>query len=266
LLYNANVSEGNYIRQRRIDKGLSQTQLARLSGISRQRISDYESNRHVPGQRLMQRLSEILDPELSSPPQLQGSALKNTRPSPARLPYEKTFAASWERVRQTYWRTLQRIGFQRFPRWFCGGTPCDSALEYLAWALLVMAGALLVTASPLERGFRRHPLLDHLGWALGLQPRPCLCWRVGDLDCLIWPQISVQPANYPFRPDALALVCRGHQKLWCLLEIDGPLHSPQWDKNRDDEFKIPVLRFSAEVVKDLAFPAQLESNFLSLLA
>ncbi len=142
------MSEGNHIRQ-----------LARSSGISRQRISDYERNRYVPGKRVMQKLAEILDPDLSSPPELVGATLKSTRPVPATLPYERTFAASWARFSRSYSRSLVQLGFRRFPTWFCGGTPCDSALEYLAWALLVVAGALLVAASPLERGFCRHPTL-----------------------------------------------------------------------------------------------------------
>ena len=259
------MSEGNHLRQRRIEKGLSQTQLARGSGISRQRISDYERDRYVPGKRVLQKLAEILDPDLSAPPELVGASLKNSRPAPATLPYERTFAASWARVSRSYLRSLVQLGFRRFPPWFCGGTPCDSALEYLAWALLVVAGALLVAASPLERGFCRHPLLDHLGWALGLQPKPCLHWRVGDLECLIWPQITVQPGRYPFRVDALLLVCRGIQRRWCVLEIDGPLHTAQGDKNRDDEFKIPVLRFPADTIKNLTFPAQLQKELLTLL-
>ena len=260
------MSDGNYIRQRRIEKGLSQTQLARQSGISRPRISDYETNRYIPNRRTMEKLAAILDPDLTPPPSLPKVTLKTTRPAPASLPFEKTFAASWARFSRAYRRSLLNIGFTKFPQWFCGGTPCDSALEYLAWALLVRAGALLVAASPVERGFRRHPLLDHLGWGLGLQLKPCLYWKVDELECMVWPQITVQPGAYPFRVDALVLVCRGNQRTWRLLEIDGPLHTLQGDKERDAQFDLQVLRFSAAEVKNLTFPATLKKALFDLLA
>lgn len=51
----------NKLRQARLEKGLSQEQLAKLVGVKQQAISTYENNTRMPSMLIAKKLSQVLE-------------------------------------------------------------------------------------------------------------------------------------------------------------------------------------------------------------
>lgn len=54
------------IRERRMEKHLSQTELASLIGINRTQLSKYETGMHMPGVEILMALEKALDCRLEN--------------------------------------------------------------------------------------------------------------------------------------------------------------------------------------------------------
>lgn len=129
----------------------------------------------------------------------------------------------------------------------------DSAIEALAWLLLLAAGAKVFLGNPHLWGFRLHPLVDSLGACLGERVLPGFFLQRGDKKICIWPQVLLRPKEFAFRPDALILIVSGKTCRWCTIEIDGKGHNSAKDRFRQQQLKLEELRFSAEEIKDGSF-------------
>lgn len=55
------IEYGNYLKEKRLVKGYSQSQVAEMLGISQQRYSYYELGKRMPGLNFLVQISRILD-------------------------------------------------------------------------------------------------------------------------------------------------------------------------------------------------------------
>lgn len=115
-------------------------------------------------------------------------------------------------------------------------------------------------ANPHQAGFRKQPLLDRLGQALGERVLAGLRWTCPEFDVMLWPQISLQTAQGTFRPDFLLLLHRGQAVQWLGIEIDGPHHKFKDEEYRSQVLGIDLLRFTTQEVKSLDFVALLKAQ------
>ncbi|MBX3166702.1 MAG: hypothetical protein KF760_04790, partial [Candidatus Eremiobacteraeota bacterium] len=129
----------------------------------------------------------------------------------------------------------------------------DSAIEALAWLLLLAAGAKVFLGNPHLWGFRLHPLVDSLGACLGERVLPGLYLERENGRIWIWPQVHLRPKEFAFRPDALVLIVSGNSCRWCILEIDGYGHNSAKDLFRQEQLKMHEFRFSKKEIEDGAF-------------
>lgn len=55
------IEYGNYLKEKRLAKGYSQSQVAERLGISQQRYSYYELGKRMPGLNFLVKIARILD-------------------------------------------------------------------------------------------------------------------------------------------------------------------------------------------------------------
>ena len=129
--------------------------------------------------------------------------------------------------------------------------PCDSALEAQTWLEFILLGARPLLANPHELGCEWHPIVDHLGKALGCRYLPGLQGRYANLRYAIWPQVNLRTAALTLRVDGLLWARIGTKSTWETLEIDGGGHDSRKDAYRNKCLGKEALRFSQEQVDQL---------------
>jgi hypothetical protein len=121
----------------------------------------------------------------------------------------------------------------------------DSALEALAWILLVASGCKVFFGNPQHWGYRRHTVTDSQGMCLGERNLPGLCYEDRTNQIWIWPQVNLRPQETTSRPDAVVLF----NSDWLHLEINGAGHNAEKDSYRAQQRNTPTINLSEEEVK-----------------
>jgi transcriptional regulator with XRE-family HTH domain len=242
------------IRQRRLQRGLTQKQLAALLGVPRQRISEYERGRRLLPRPLLVRLEGLLhSSDLVGAEWFLSAQDRQRLGQVSRWAIQVDEGWTWATLPPKYAQVYRQMGplshtpplsFRRLVR-------CDSALEILAWTLLVEFGFGPVLASPVALGFLSLSLIDGQGQALGNRFKAALHYRSAQGDVLLWPQVTLLGLNLQRRVDALLLTRAG----FSLLEIDGGAHTNrEWDRLQDERLPIAVHRFEDQDIVSQAFP------------
>lgn len=136
--------------------------------------------------------------------------------------------------------------------------PCDSALEAHGWLQFILFGARTLLANPHELGCEWHPIVDHLGNALGCRYLPGLQGRLADLRYAVWPQVNLRTSAQTFRLDGLLWLSIGTKSTWTGLEYDGKGHDSKKDDYRNRCLGKEPIRFSHRDIDEL----QVERLFL----
>jgi hypothetical protein len=152
--------------------------------------------------------------------------------------------------------------------WMREFLPADSACECRGWCQCVVAGARPFLGNPHQWGFDSHALVDRQSRLLGPRVLPGLCYREGELDVAVWPQVCVRVDDrHCYRVDGLVFFRRGRQRYWLILEFDGDGHNFKSDAYRLTKIGLPEVRISgAEVREGRTFPLLLERAAQGLLA
>lgn len=259
------------LRAKRKEKGLTMVQLARRTSLSAGRISDLEQGRRPIHKPEWRELAQVLDLnpflEFSSverpmragdwsakPPNLKKSCSRDIR--------RKLWAAqlSYPSEVPTLIRKLGRLDDSRLKRQFLRESRLDSSSECLFWLkLLEQDTSLPKWLSPFKCGFRSLAIVDSVdGIQIGDLRFPCLDFRKGQLNALLFPQVTVQTRRGTYRLDALTKVRGSRRARWLDLEIDGPGHQSQFDLKRERALGLPTVRIQES---DLTRP-----NFTELIA
>lgn len=253
----------SWIRKRRIELGLSQDRLAEITGIESRRLSDLEGGLCLPQPECALALGRALQVEGGVPHAsqvLSRDVLRRmTRPRPFEFPTVN--AEPWQRMGRRFGWLVGRIRIDpEVAAWIQRCLECNSGQEGLSLLQLGAAGARPVIASAHACGYRGHGILDAQGNALGERMQPALHWVQPELECVLWPQITLING---LRVDLLVLLRVGRERSrWVVAEVDGPHHNAAQDALRDKWVGIPVFRVSNREVLGLGYAEALRQKFL----
>lgn len=243
----------NWLEQLKNAKGLKQAELARRTGVPRQRISKIETGTVLPTRAQSEALSQELGVD-GMPCSDDVLSDKQMGTVSKRRPFEL------ETHNQERWNVAFRIWNKKISAldrrqvtWLRQLIRVDSAIEALAWLLLLAAGFKPFLGNPHQFGFRLHPLVDTLGACLGERMLPGLYLQNKGLSIWIWPQVHLRPKESAFRPDALVCIASGATCRWCLLEIDGNGHNSAKDRFREEQLGMNEFRFTQAQIENGSF-------------
>lgn len=255
------LSNGQILAQKRSQLALSQTDLARLSGVRRERLSRFENDTENLRPRELRKLLQTLNLDAHDltvvgkhPDQ---AAVKRSFRSKAPRRLLRT-EVSFSRLRSRYGELagllLREIdhhddsGWRReFLRW----AGCESADELLlCLRLLARPEVTPVWLSLAEVGFVKHPSVDkETDEATHGHKCPTLFLRLQDWQALIFPQVSLRTRRGQYRLDFLAKLRAFRRSIWLNLEVDGGGHDHNFDQRRQDSLALPTVRISGREVE-----------------
>lgn len=253
----------SWIRQRRKELGKTQRQLAEELGVCESWLRDIERGRRLPGRELAERISAVLDttgPVASVAYEL-APALQRwfARLEPWAMPQGTPHV--WALAERAHREVLGCLGNPELPDWFKQSVRCDSTEEPVGWLSLVAHGARACSWSPYLAGIAGQPLLDENRRALGVRRVPALLWDLRLTKALIFPQVHSRPEDEIYRSDAIAVVQDQRKRVCFALELDGKGHNPYRDKRQKEQFKMPIVRVSGEMVMARGLPEALKEQF-----
>lgn len=248
------------IEELRKREGWSVSQLGRATGIDRRLLTDLQRGVALATPKTLELLQLHGITGLASESQvlrkkeLRGLMLR---------PFEAINCnqEAWDRFAQSYSKLFAKVDTYS-QAWLRNYVRADSALECYLWVKLLLAGGKLRLASPHACGFRKLPVVDELGDALGERSLPCIHWKHGSLEVVIWPQVSLRPDKWTFRVDGLILRVSPNPR-WGPLEVDGPGHSHEKDDFRSSQLLQNTIRLTKA---DLQSPTFIEDLVQRLLA
>lgn len=260
---------GNFLRNQRKARGLTQKELGRAVGTDGRRVADWENLRRLPGAEEQSRMALVLGVQWARPTEcargradtaaLASSPMRyhppSDRPMSVRLAAARDrWPEAVARLEESLARRPDRAQVSRF----LARTACGSAEEALVDLRVLSAGARSVRASALRAGFRLRPIVDPAtGLMVGDLRVPALELSLGDLRLLMIPQVSVQvlvrtgeglKQRTP-TVDFLVKAAVHGRILWFVLEVDGTGHNPRGDRDRARQIGVPVLRLGTDEVE-----------------
>ncbi|HXE73130.1 MAG TPA: helix-turn-helix transcriptional regulator [Candidatus Nitrosotenuis sp.] len=276
------------LRTLRRERGLSQRDLARLTGISAAKLCRFEKGERSPGRQELEELCEALD--LSFERVVRGTLWEPPRRGrPARavekrvervfaseefyaLAGQRDFARRLAACRQQFPRRcaeLEKVIDHRSDlgkvQRFLADLPCGSGCECLLVLQLVALGAVPARLSPLRLGFPDPRLRDPVSRAyVGHRLFPALVLELKGLLAVFFPQVPVRTERFPCELDFLVAVHDGRASVWLNLEVDGPGHDGSRDLPRAEQLGLPTCRLSQAELTHPELPRILERDLRTL--
>lgn len=236
-----------HLRQRRIDLGLTQADVAKTAGLSRQQYVRIEQGLALPGKEQAARLTEILGTALLHGAQTFSD--RQRRAAAGYTPYrlETVSSEPWRVFEQTHGVAM---GVDRATwDWLRTYVHCDSSFECGGHCDIVRGGARPMVDSPLLWGFERHVLLDSKGQLLGARVLPCLHYQEKDVQLIFWPQVTLRTERGTLRVDGLMIYWSSQGRYWCVVEFDGLGHQGEKDPYPAQMHQMPEIRFSSNEIR-----------------
>lgn len=252
-------------RKRRLELKLTQAELARRTGIPRNRINDYEAGRRFLSADALAKLKQELQLHLLVSPDTclsDGELARYSTVFPWQVHVDP--GMTWASIPAKYAKYYSELKLHRRPPVeFRSMVRCDSALEALACDYLFENGATPLFSNPVALGFSEYPLLDSQGKGYGLQLRASFRILRPQRELLWWPQVTFFANGLVQRADALLLDASNRQ--WVLLEIDGDGHiNRTWDEERDAALSLPIMRFGSPVILNFMLLEMMDLHFKTL--
>jgi len=231
------------VEELRKRKGWTVSQLGRATGLDRRLLTDLERGIALAKPEVLELLENHGVTGLACTNQVLHK--KDLRGLPLRRFERPEYnLEAWDRALQAYPGLFAKLSSQQ--RAFLKNyVRADSALECYLWVKILLAGGKLRLANPHACGFRKLPVVDETGDALGERLLPCIHWKRGSLEVIIWPQVHLRPDKWTFRVDALILRVSPNPQ-WCTLEVDGPGHNPSNDDFRSAQLLKETIRLTKE--------------------
>ena len=233
------------IRQQRLKRHLSQTQLSRECGISRDRWSQLERGYRRPSVREIQIISDVLHlRSFSVPPsglhrdilQISTSLRKSAKPFLAHQdrPTNFRYLAALKRHRPLVTRLTslaRKRGDIRVCESHCQNIACGSYLEALYLLTIVVSGASPCYLTPASFGHTPHPIVDPiLRQEVGHRPHACFATT----EKAYFFQVSFAT------PSSICVDLLIWDGAWKVLEINGEGHQTHSDLLRSSILGLPV--------------------------
>lgn len=229
----------------------TQQEMAGLCGISRSAWQMVEYGVFLPSAELAQRICELTGLP-AVPAKADCLSMEDSRRLRRGRPFEFRVASEevWSRTHE-HCQSMTGLYAAIDPglvAWMESLLEVESVREGFTWLQLAYAGARQFVANPHLLGFRGQPLVDRAGQALGERLLPGLKGRLGSMDYLVWPQVSIRPRNAIFRLDGLMMLAQGPQRHWCDLEVDSDFHVADRDELRRKLLALDEIRLTQEDV------------------
>lgn len=255
------------LQHHRHRSGLTQAQVAQKSGIPRMRYSDFERGHVRPRRVELERLARVFG--VTATFLIRGSDWSPPRPCPGRpqstlrqrcslapqhhVPLAAYLQTALEKYPALTMACLQKIRSRLdMPRirQFLRDVPCHSVLEAVTILALLALGGRPVWESPLRVGFRKWPVLLE-GRQAGDLRHPGLQLEFKGVSILFLFQVTLQ-VHRGGKPvvDALVTVRENRKNRWVVLEIDGPLHVADKDRERHFNLDLMEVRLEWEFFRD----------------
>lgn len=244
------------LKQRRLQRGITQREAASLCGISKGRWSDLEQGRRMPSDwefRVIDRnfhLGQVfVAPKKATQKLLNDGARLSPIPPPLLLDHDRTtyirYRSSVARHIDLTEKLTHRVRYRPDFQWcqhFCHQVRCDSYLESLYILCRLAEGAVPSLIPPARFSRTPLPIVDPAS-RIPAEARPHLCLS--------------QETDYEFfqvsflgrkvhRVDILTWV--GH---WRVVELDGEGHASRFDSEREQDIALPTLRLCEKDVLEL---------------
>jgi len=252
----------NPLRKFRKSKGWTVREMAQVLATSYQQIREIERGGKLPTLDLAEKIRKVSG--IGMPSAKEGHRTKLQRlasPTPYDLPIYSSEA--WNAKVKTYSHLIGQLKpAPIIPGWLPRYVRCDSALEVLAWILLIHAGAQAGFSSPHELGFDQHPIMIDDSATLGARRLPHFFLDHPKTPIIIWPQVTIKVGKYIYRIDGLVLYLRGNARVWAICEIDGSGHQAEKDAFRSENLQMTEFRFSSPDILGLRFVETLLSSLL----
>lgn len=242
-------------------EGWTVSQLGRATGLDRRLLTDLERGVALATPKTLEILQlHGIDGLACESQILRKKALRGL---PLR-PFEtgKYNQEAWARAAQAYSKLFSRLDSYR-RAWLRNYVRADSALECYLWVKLLLAGGQLRLANPHACGFRKLPVVDEMGEALGERLLPCIHWKRGSLEVVIWPQVCLRPDKWTFRVDGLVLRASPKPR-WGALEVDGAGHNHEKDDFRSSQLLQNLVRLTKADLQSPTFLDELADRLLKM--
>jgi transcriptional regulator with XRE-family HTH domain len=280
---------GERLRARRDEAGLSLRQLGALCGMRCGQIQRYECGDRCPDRAIVQRLAAALKLDLDSlvggtnwhcdldarswyPNTCGLSAAFGKRDyAPERRCATSVRLKAASELNPDAFRRLEQAILRRSDlpaaRAFLAAASFDSGPEGLAAMQFLAGDSLPCSGHPQQLGFRKVRVVERKsGDIVGDCPVPALWQRLGGVDCVIIPRVSLRPAKVTYTVDFLVGVKGTRKTHWFLLEVDGAGHRSADDPLRDKELDMHVLRFDESELGRPDFLALVQQRLAQPLA
>lgn len=240
----------SYLRQIREARGWSQGEAATNIGMNRQYLIRLEQGRALPTAAQALKMASCYGAPVSSEAMMVSGRRLCDRAGSRPFSLEAVNPEPW-RAAQKYWGgRMASEGLDPLVwEWMCHHLPGESSHECYLWGQVQCAGAQPFLGSPLMWGFDQHVLVDRLGKLLGVRILPGLIYQQGDLEVILWPQVSLRTDKHTFRVDALVFVRKGRKRFWPIVEVDGSGHNSTGDAYRSGQLQMMEVRLSGEEVR-----------------
>lgn len=247
---------GQLIRDLRKTKKLTQTDLARLTGISQSRISKLERGKRHLHQHEWPTLRQHLDIRQEVPPERMDLPFPSRCFQVARPECFPTadgdFSVRFHRARKVFGKLastcMQKVQARddaKIALRFLNEACTDSAYEAMLWMQGLASGGQPCWHSLLRAGFRRLRVVDRqFKMSVGDVRHPCLQLPFIDGAILLFPQVNIDARKAYYRLDALVCVTRDKQRCWVDLEVDGGGHPGDFDHEREHDLGLPTIRLT----------------------
>ena len=132
-------------------------------------------------------------------------------------------------------------------------TWCDSKNEGMLWTV-VASESQVARMRLTDIDFRRRRVTCAKG-RLNAGDLERLCWYHPEIG-MLFPQVTFLPDRIPYRVDALLAAPGGR---FGVIEVDGEMHDPTWNKLRETAIGLPTLRLVPEDLPDRNLLARLSA-------
>ncbi|HEY4002137.1 MAG TPA: helix-turn-helix transcriptional regulator [Candidatus Xenobia bacterium] len=262
------MSIGERLKAERLKRGLTQTMLARLAGVSQPDVSRTENGREFDT-GIVARVETAL---AKVEPVVKGPDLFEQRVKFVAVGPEVPLEARWKHAGLSFgdaWvdDLLQRVrdrpdGERSLS--ILATIPLDSSLEAVFLGRLIDDGWEFMKARPLSLGCRMLIRDRRKNVYVGDVRRWVLRRTFEGYTIILIPQVTMV-ARGGYRVDVLGIVTDGPRRAFFIAEMDGPHHAQQKSRDRERtlDLKLPVLRITGkdmmgDISRDLlAFAAPL---------
>ncbi len=235
------------IQKARDERGMSQIEVSRRTGISRPQLQRLEAGLVLATPEQARALRELLGVVVLESKNVIDFSEVRRRAGIHPYALDPVNPLPWK----TAWESWGTLGLSSEVRdWMSEFLPADSARECSGLGQCAAAGAQPFLGNPHQWGFDGHVVVDRQGRLLGARVLPGLCYSKDDVDMVLWPQVCLRiDDRHCYRVDGLMFYRHARKRCWPILEFDCEGHDFRRDAYRSVKIGLPEVRITGAEIK-----------------